>query len=30
MHMLTTVDVGIEGGCVSIMASRNRLQKLGT
>ena len=30
MHMLTTVDVGIEGGCVSIMASRSRLQKFGT
>jgi len=29
--MLTTVDVvGIEGGCVSIMASRSRLQKIGT
>ena len=31
MHMLTIVDVvGIEGGCVSIMASRSRLQKIGT
>jgi len=29
--MLTTVDViGVAGGCVSIMASRNRLQNFGT